>query len=54
MGSGIEWRRDNMRWKKVLGSGSELSGVRMWRAGNIHDFCSRLHLSEWIFKNRNF
>jgi hypothetical protein len=38
MGSGIEWQWDNNHWKKVLGLGSELSGVRMWRVGlfSIH------------------
>ena len=50
--------------KIMLGLGSELGGVRVWRAGpffihtlelrfkrqiNIHDFYSRLHLSEGIF-----
>ena len=50
MGSGIESRRDNIRWKKVLGSESELGGVRVWRAGPffIHT------LSEGIFRNRKF
>ena len=45
----------------TLGSGSELGGERVWRAGpffkhiqNIHDFYSRLHLSEKIFNNLNF
>ena len=28
MGTGID-----IRWKKVLGSGCELGGVRVWRAG---------------------
>ena len=33
MGSGIDWRRENISWKKVLCSGTELSGVRVWLPG---------------------
>ena len=49
MGSGIEWRRYNIRWKKVLGSGIELSGVRMWRAGPFS-----IHTLELRFKRQIF
>ena len=49
MGSGIEWRRDNISWKKVLGSGTELSGVRMWRAGPFS-----IHTLELRFKPQIF
>ena len=43
--------------KIMLGSGSELGGVRVWRAvpyfiHTLVDFYSRLHLSDGIFKNR--
>jgi len=49
MGSGIEWRRDNIRWKKVLGSGSELSGVRVWRAGPFSKHTLELRSKRKIF-----
>ena len=49
MGSGIEWRRDNISWKKVLGSGTELSGVRVWRAGPFS-----IHTLELRFKRQIF
>ena len=49
MGSGIEWRRDNISWKKVLGSGTELSGVRVWRAGPLP-----IHTLELRFKLQIF
>ena len=45
----MEWRRENIRWKKVLGSGSELSGVRVWRAGPFS-----LHTLELRFKRQIF
>ena len=45
MGSGIKSRRDNKRWKKVLGSGSEIGGVRVWRAGPFF-----IHTLELQFK----
>ena len=49
MGSGIEWRRDNICWKKVLGSGSELSGVRVWRAGPFSKHTLELRFKRQIF-----
>ena len=49
MGSGLEWRRDNIRLKKVLGLGSELSGVRVWRAGPFS-----IHTLELWFKRQIF
>jgi hypothetical protein len=49
MGSGIEWRRDNISWKKVLGSGTELSGVRVCRAGPFS-----IHTLELRFKRQIF
>ena len=49
MGSEIEWRRDNIRWKKVLGSESDLGGVRVWRAGPFS-----IHTSELRFKRQIF
>ena len=49
MGSGKEWRRDNIRWKKLLGSGSELSGVSVWRAGPFS-----IHTLELRFKRQIF
>ena len=49
MGSGIESRRDNIRWKKVFGSGSELGGVRVWRAGPFF-----IHTLELQFKRQIF
>ena len=49
MGSGIEWRRDKICWKKVLGSGSELSGVRVWRDGPFS-----IHNLELWFKRQIF
>ena len=48
MGSGIESRRDNIRWKKVLGSGSELGGVRVWRAGPFFKHTSELRFKRQI------
>ena len=49
MGSGIESRGDNICWKKVLGSGSELGGVRVWRAGPFF-----IHTLELWFKRQIF
>jgi hypothetical protein len=49
MGTGIEWRRDNIRWKKVLGSGTELSGVRVWRAGPFSKHTLELRFKRQIF-----
>ena len=49
MGSGIEWRRDNISWKKVLGSGTELSGLHVWRAGPFS-----IHTLELWFKRQIF
>ena len=49
MGSGIESRRDNIRWKKVLGSGSELGGVRVWRAGPFFIQTLELRFKRQIF-----
>ena len=40
---------DNIRWKKVLGPGSELSGVRVWRAGTFY-----IHTLELRFKRQIF
>ena len=49
MGSGIEWLRDNISWKKVLGSGTKLSGVRVWRAGPFSIHTLELRLKRQIF-----
>jgi hypothetical protein len=49
MGSGIEWRRDNISLKKVLGSGSELCGVRVWRAGPFSKHTLELRFNRQIF-----
>ena len=49
MGSGIELRRNNIRWKKVLGSGSELGGVRVWRAGLFFKHTLELRFERKIF-----
>ena len=51
MGSGIEWRRDNISWKKVFGSGTELSGVgvRVWRAGPFSIQTLELRFKRQIF-----
>ena len=49
MGSGIEWRHDNISWKKVLGSGTELSGVRVWRAGPFSIHTLKLRFKRQIF-----
>ena len=49
MGSGIEWRRDNISWKKVLGSGTELGGVCVWQAGPFS-----MHTLELRFKRQIF
>ena len=49
MGSGFESRRDNIRWKKVLGSGSELGGVRVWRAGPFFKHTLELQFKRQIF-----
>ena len=49
MGSVIEWRRDNISWKKVLGSGTELSGVRVWRVGPFS-----IHTLELRFERQTF
>jgi hypothetical protein len=49
MGSGIEWRRDTISWKKVMGLRTELSGVRVWRAGPFS-----IHTLELRFKRQIF
>ena len=51
MGSEIEWRRDNITWKKVLGSRTELSGVRVWRAGPFSIHTLELWFKRQIFMN---
>ena len=49
MGSGIESHRDNIRWKKVLGSESDLGGVCVWQAGPFF-----IHTLELRFKRQIF
>ena len=49
MGLGIESRRNNILWKKVLGSGNEHGGVRVWRAVPFF-----IHALELRFKRQIF
>ena len=46
---GIESRRDNILWKKVWGSGSELGGVRVWRSGPFFKHTLELRFNRKIF-----
>ena len=49
MGLGIESRRDNILWKKVLGSGRERGGVRVWRVVPFFMHTLELRLKRQIF-----
>ena len=49
MVSGIESRWENICWKKVLGSGSELGCVRVWRAGPFFIHTLELQFKQQIF-----
>ena len=42
-------RWDNISWKKVLGSGSGLGGVRVWRAGPFIIHTLELQFERQIF-----
>ena len=49
MGTGLESRWDNIRWKIVLGIGNEHSGVRVWRAGPFSKHTLELWFKRQIF-----